>query len=1206
MSTPSSAVRMKGGGTKPVRDTFSPNLASPAPSFASTSPANFADQVPLPFDEAGSPNYTTAKFETSCDEDLLPLDSTATKTAPITTKAASTTALPPPTTITTTTSSTLQIDAGLRLYEPKRNLFATDEKFLYLRAALAPPMKQVSVRPNVLYKAEMARVEEIAHEAVLREAGVEEFARTGKARGLVQKTKMELGVRKLEGRAFTAVVRVWEGGGYVPGSLLGDEEDELVGGLEGMGVNEGWNGNEVPASVGSVNGVVPESLRKGAVGIGGSVMWERMYHPTEVADKLKRKYRWTRVDLFAYDPAVYSGTAESGPLQAKFDELTAAEDVDNGQFQLYVATVKILTSEGSLRDFIEQARDGASTVDAMHSRDAVYALLKKDHEKDGCTAVHGNKFFSADKDFSTTMQGLRYIEGTTRTLRLNAKGEPVVFEGFCQGLFLPNTTVAEFAKQLFGLPACGAARDYQARMARALQGRLVSFNTSVGKETRTVFRISNDTPATASGDTLHSTWRNKCHDYKLTHPGLPMLDVGTKHAHALIPAELCTIIPMQSFTGEMSPSLLAALGERRKQLGVPQEVTTGKTRLEEKMFVAKFDKPALPIDVQNLQLRSAFGARPTMLFVHAGVEQVKGESWRQFTVHFRNSPIFKNCGMTVAETAALFLEYRADRCDTKLWASQLSNFVRQYRVEKQPVAVIVSVQDDKHCKSIYQLVKSVCDVEIGAQSFIVHLRRLEQTVRKFGVMEGSQKAANEVIHRMRERNPEQVPAGLFNLDGRKMDIAIALNISSVGVDESKVAGDGSVSKQHTMYLAVFSSRDVATSKLYKTKVVLLGPNEVKRYDPSEHMREFVEELLPLHRRHRVTILRSGFMPVIESIMGDLAGKSRRASSHVHVDLFDSQQFQQDDRSAEGGSMVDRRASFADGKPVTASKGELANNEYLVLKRAIDEATGTSNNISYVLLQEDNDFAFTKAAKAKIIKKVAKQCDEATTVETSFFIVDTGSLNADANTVSAHRKVTVQNDATLISMTLIGDSMADGDDGGDDCDSDDSQAMGRETLGNQSTDIPSSISAIPHRPTPQHKSKSRRGQAAKGNRATGLIEPQSGSPANPVLIDARKPPLASIVATTPNPRQPPSAAADIAAAPKSSIRNSELAKLAMLWRDENLELFDTKWPIPTHLAHLAAKRAVFRLRADRFDKDDDTAPFSLPDVQPDVAGTLYYL
>jgi hypothetical protein len=64
----------------------------------------------------------------------------------------------------------------------------------------------------------------------------------------------------------------------------------------------------------------------------------------------------------------------------------------------------------------------------------------------------------------------------------------------------------------------------------------------------------------------------------------------------------------------------------------------------------------------------------------------------------------------------------------------------------------------------------------------------------------------------------------------------------------------------------------------------------------------------------------------------------------------------------------------------------------------------------------------------------------------------------------------------------------------------------------------------------------------------------------------------------------------------------------IWMDEHLELYDTEWPIPTHLAHLALKRAKLHLVTNdwEYEMHGQTAPVYLPEVHEDVRNTLYYI
>lgn len=76
-----------------------------------------------------------------------------------------------------------------------------------------------------------------------------------------------------------------------------------------------------------------------------------------------------------------------------------------------------------------------------------------------------------------------------------------------------------------------------------------------------------------------------------------------------------------------------------------------------------------------------------------------------------------------------------------------------------------------------------------------------------------------------------------------------------------------------------------------------------------------------------------------------------------------------------------------------------------------------------------------------------------------------------------------------------------------------------------------------------------------------------------------------------------------ATPEGTYTDANLDFLAAIWKDEGLGLYSTKWPVPTHLAHLATKRARIYLEENG---DSGLSQSSLPDVHENVRNTLYYL
>ena len=69
---------------------------------------------------------------------------------------------------------------------------------------------------------------------------------------------------------------------------------------------------------------------------------------------------------------------------------------------------------------------------------------------------------------------------------------------------------------------------------------------------------------------------------------------------------------------------------------------------------------------------------------------------------------------------------------------------------------------------------------------------------------------------------------------------------------------------------------------------------------------------------------------------------------------------------------------------------------------------------------------------------------------------------------------------------------------------------------------------------------------------------------------------------------------------------EVEILGQIWKDGHLELYDTKWPIPTHLAQLASDRALIHVVTNDWENQTETTPVYLTKVYKDVRNTLYYV
>ncbi|KAK3719947.1 hypothetical protein LTR37_004070 [Vermiconidia calcicola] len=280
-------------------------------------------------------------------------------------------------------------------------------------------------------------------------------------------------------------------------------------------------------------------------------------------------------------------------------------------------------------------------------------------------------------------------------------------------------------------------------------------------------------------------------------------------------------------------------------------------------------------------------------------------------------------------------------------------------------------------------------------------------------------------------------------------------------------------------------------------------------------------------------------------------------------------------------------------------------------------------VSYVLLAEDDGFEFPTSTKQLIAEKISEHTGS-TKSKASLFLADT-RLQPEACTVSAHRKVTVMSDTKLITLTLLGDTMSDqakqdlADDGerrrGSALRFDSQTHTPRRTpLGEKSSNAGTgSPSAHPGSPalaqddeiiSPKLRKPSG-GDAVGTEHSAGKRTASGGSRGGSRKSSAKDSPIPihpdEVSAGSDKEQQ-----SKPGEGTKSDVTKAELKRLADLWSDDRLGLYDTKWPIPTHLARLATKRAQLHMRLDKWNKTDDAAPCSLPQVHKDVENTLYFL
>ncbi|KAK4544699.1 hypothetical protein LTR36_003948 [Oleoguttula mirabilis] len=1162
--------------------------------------------------------------------------------------------------------TTVTINTGLKIYEPDPAKFNLDEKFYYVHSRAQAPAKRVAYTNTAhLYKQEITLIEQTAYETAIR-AGNHPVQRAvidvSKGRFLVQSSKANPNsVTKLLETKYSAIITVYEGPRFPPDIFsehfeqdFSDDDSETNGHADAEDDGLSNADSEVVDERDDTQSAASIFHKLTSGRANHIVKWVRVWHEVPRTAQEKRlktpprrhpsgfKYRWTKVELYEYNDDFQTS------LAMKRMSNYYANEVDTSQFQLYHVAVVMSGSEASLPNMIKQVRDSPNWVTKSQTYDAVKALLKQDFNHRNGLVLHANKFYEySNPEHREMVKTVQYTQGILRTLRLNANDQPVLLEGLCEQLFLPQMSAGDFINGYWGLPRPTVSDDVYMKLLReTLRGRFVRIKTSMGWDQHAIYEISNDNAITANHEHKHLTWRHK-DDLMLQYPTLPCLNLGHQYRHALMPAELCFLEPGQSFTGRHTPSLTAQLGTLRTKLDV-----SDKKKLNETMFVLRYSKQQRDLGALDDQLTAAFKHGVDLFFVEAGVNKLADASWDRFRQSLVKNKILDGCQITMgnANLEPMFLQYRPGHDPADLWTAQLRRFVRPSPDDHtdRKTVVIAAVQDDKHNSHIYSTLKHIGDTQIGAQTFIVNTKNINRNARRFGV-DGATKSANETVSRMRVRNP---PAPTTH--GSK-DLAIALHISRITVDEPMLAADGTAAGPRTLYVSVLSSRSFETSNCYQTDVELLGLKDMQNFDPSKQFKKFIKTLLPSNAEgvsHHITILRTGYIAVVRNAE-EGAGIGRQAECHQHID-FDDHRLVCTSGNAFDKSLggLTEQAIVADrtinGIEAVASRADMVNNEYALLRNVIIQRVGTQKTkVSYVTLDEDNSFVFDDGIKRKIAAKVAEQTGdgEDDRSRASFFIADTGLVNPNTHTIAAHRQVSVKGDTKLVTLELLGDPLTDQKDSpgqpppGHGVDSSDKPEVeekpeGRpkskaeaaspkpgRVLSEQSANLRgtprstdkkhrdslSRVASLHETPTPQSDNSLYRISSAFAGSALGISgssNKENTSPSNqgPFQKPARTRPHTGL--------QDKLAAAQeglTLQAPVTKITNAELLRLAKLWRDDRLGLYDTKWPIPTHLAYLAAKRALFHLRKDKWDdEDDDKAPYSLAKVKEAVAKTLYFL
>lgn len=908
-------------------------------------------------------------------------------------------------------------------------------------------------------------------------------------------------------------------------------------------------------------------------------------------------WRWTKIRF------VHPTITEAAALEKEFDTmLSSVDEAERAYHSLAHFTTTLTKQKITLREIVEQSNDSSDQTRANCARQLLDAVMERifcrgyDIET---MVVHGNKFYDLNESTTKTVYGLKYCRGVSRTLSITPLHESPLSDIAlstqpCFKLFFPATCVAEIMNKFFG------TRETYQDIAGSLRGLKVKIKGIAESEIRSIKRLELVLPSGVGDEQKHPAWRAKS-NFKPIWPGLPCINVGSGSRDVLLPPELCMMLPMQSFNGPHHPDLeRELLAHRNNNTTI---IASSGSRINELLVVDK--RPILAKSSLTERFAESFShctsGVPTVLYVEIGTTQSSGDGWDKVCSYVKSQLSPNDNG---GEMIKIFLKYTPNKSQNS-WKTQLQRFVAKYQRDKIETLLAIAIHPEQHRQQIYNTLKGLCDVELGLQTFFVNMDRLEEKLR-LSPMNGIQKVGNELMRRMRVRNPPEK----YAKNGRPGDTSLAMHIARLSTDAMDLDTYGRATSCHDHYLLVLVSREMETSERYKTTTQLLTAEKLVAFDPSSLVHEHIDHWQNPEdqnsKKHRLTIFRSGYMPppLQEKTQQDQdVGRTLRASKQSNA----------------------ARASPDTVAPLSpVDKARIADHEVLLLTEGTNAARKGPFELSYVLLEEDQSF-FVDPSASGIIDAAIKNQAQGEKVDASLFIRDTHLANPSTVTLRAQRPFTAKDNPKTTTLTLLGKPLSYT---GDEDNYDETEWVGKSVSAPESPSThdgrfrDESPGTSPPVSLLRSRSRGSLGHAAESDKINGAAESElafrqtshhklgdnvhfdtTRSASMPTYTQHQK---TSSQATNASSGSLMRGSSPVAHKLRvSAVTKAEIARLSKAYHDEHLGLSGTKWPIPTYLAHGAAKRAMIHLRHTGW-SEDGKAQFDLPKVPDNVARSLYYL
>lgn len=728
------------------------------------------------------------------------------------------------------------------------------------------------------------------------------------------------------------------------------------------------------------------------------------------------------------------------------------------------------------------------------------------------------------------------------------------------------------------------------------KGVQVGKRTSGGLECRTIRAFKLGTASDLLPRERHNAWPSE--GSLILSPSFPLVDVGTVRYPLYLPMETCLILEKQLMRGPRDLGLTNWVNSTTHA-----NLAAGLPKMSESVQGSLIFHQYPDHDDLAERLETACDRKsPNLLFVEAGSTVVDGDGWVKLRNELKesfNDPSASAAPQSSDSMNLLTLRYASGSDPSIKWTQQLQDFVAARNKTEQKTIIIVWLEPEQDHGVMYKVIKKACETVVGAQTFFV---KRETYATQVYSNSDFKRSVTDIRLRICQKNPRM----LKTINGANPKLAIAMHITQLATPSRRAGPTGNQKVSSPVYLVTLVSRDPTRSRYYHTEQGLYTESQLRS---CEHVKllQALQKILPNLTSQNIVILRSGTMLLPPTDPNASAGK---------VDLTNSDSFNTSDTSL---------FDVADGSYSSTPAQQFDSAGEIQAVRDVFNVPRTSR-LNYIILTEDKILA-TRLDRQTYYD--ARPQDKAPAV---LFIQDQLLVNAGECSIkvqqvphsrSEDREKRVQIHPGAITATFSHTLQA----AGEGLREITPNAVSSLTLlvrnGTvvKASSVRSHTDSLSHRPKPQHRSSPKNSETAKSAPAFVDIftNPSSPSPQPKTPIKISEDSTELTLPSEPDDHQlAPStpSIATVAASPtptvhgkkeswEPSVSKADIDYLVGIWKDDDLGLYSTQWPVPTHLAQLATKRAMTRLRTDDW-KNTTTAPFSLINVHENVRDTLYYL